>query len=174
MTEREGGLAGGTDDLPPLYHYSAQPLGDLRQTSQAPREGGQWSFVDKPRGLWLSVGDEWEVWSRENEFNLAGLTHRARVIVTDPGKLLRLESVDEISAFQRKYEVVHTFMRSPGIHWARVAEQYAGILIAPYQWSLRLDLMWYYGWDCASGCIWDTTVIERIECSAIDTRAEPT
>jgi hypothetical protein len=27
---------------------------------------------------------------------------------------------------------------------------------------LRMGLMWYYGWDCASGCIWDTSVIERV------------
>jgi hypothetical protein len=21
---------------------------------------------------------------------------------------------------------------------------------------------WYYGWDCASGCIWDSAAVERV------------
>lgn len=36
-----------------------------------------------------------------------------------------------------------------------VAKDYDGIEIAPYQESLRYDLEWYYGWDVASGCIWN-------------------
>ncbi len=51
------------------------------------------------------------------------------------------------------------------IDWIKVAKQYAGLIIAPYQWGYRLEpgTHWYYGWDCASGCIWDASVIERIE-----------
>jgi hypothetical protein len=50
-----------------------------------------------------------------------------------------------------------------GIDWVRVAAEYAGILIAPYQRPVRHEIMWYYTWDCASACIWDTSIIERVE-----------
>jgi len=36
-----------------------------------------------------------------------------------------------------------------------VSKEYDGIEIAPYQWDARLSLIWYYGWDVASGCIWN-------------------
>jgi hypothetical protein len=86
------------------------------------------------------------------------------VLKADPAaKVLHLKTPVEILEFQETYCVAHPIMRSPGIDWGRVAEQYHGIVIAPYQWSLRLDLMWYYGWDCASGCIWDTWIVERVE-----------
>jgi hypothetical protein len=45
----------------------------------------------------------------------------------------------------------------PYIDWEKVqADGYFGMEISPYLWSRRLDGgMWYYGWDCASGVIWD-------------------
>lgn len=45
------------------------------------------------------------------------------------------------------------------IDWLRVKTQYGGIEIAPYQWKRRLSSFWYYGWDCASGAIWDRDVL---------------
>ena len=55
------------------------------------------------------------------------------------------------------------------IDWPKVAEHYAGIEICPYLSSKRNDedSFWYYGWDVASGCIWDPKGIknlEKIEC----------
>lgn len=47
------------------------------------------------------------------------------------------------------------------IRWPLVASLYDGILIPRYLWSIRFR-NWYYGWDCASGCVWNTDVI-RIE-----------
>jgi hypothetical protein len=49
------------------------------------------------------------------------------------------------------------------INWKEVQDKYDGIIITPYQWSCRLmnpTTSWYYGWDCASGCIWNTKCIE--------------
>lgn len=36
--------------------------------------------------------------------------------------------------------------------------------ITPYCWPARMDpdLIWYYGWDCASGCIWDASTIHQV------------
>ena len=50
------------------------------------------------------------------------------------------------------------------IDWPKVAERYDGIIIAPYQWSRRLDgPMWYYGWDCASGCVWRARAVLELK-----------
>ena len=51
------------------------------------------------------------------------------------------------------------------IDWRLVAEEWQGIVIAPYLWERRFDsdARWYYSWDCASGCIWDHRAIAAIE-----------
>jgi len=62
------------------------------------------------------------------------------------------------------------------INWPAVAEKYDGIIIAPYIWQRRLsdnpDHFWYYGWDCASGCIWNTEVIEEIHTKELVANAQ--
>ena len=53
------------------------------------------------------------------------------------------------------------YVRKPYIYmldFLKVMDEYDGIIIAPYQYSCRLmnsSTAWYYGWDCASGCIWN-------------------
>jgi hypothetical protein len=55
------------------------------------------------------------------------------------------------------------------IDWFKVVRNFPGIIIAPYLWERRnsngfnWDSCWYYGWDCASGCIWDLRCIESFE-----------
>ena len=42
------------------------------------------------------------------------------------------------------------------IDWKKVQDDgWAGIQICPYRGEARYSSMWYYGWDVASGCIWD-------------------
>jgi hypothetical protein len=54
------------------------------------------------------------------------------------------------------------------IDWPVVAEGWAGVEINPYLWKRRLNGgMWYYGWDCASGCIWDKRAISGIRLLAV-------
>ena len=50
-----------------------------------------------------------------------------------------------------------------GIDWKKAARKYGGLIITPYQWDMRFELLWYYGWDCASGVIWGTKQIESFE-----------
>lgn len=58
-----------------------------------------------------------------------------------------------------------TFSRNQWpVDWARVAKQWDGIIIAPYIYSRRFDgPFWYYGVDCASGCIWNLDAIDTFE-----------
>lgn len=50
------------------------------------------------------------------------------------------------------------------LDWAAIGKLYDGIIIAPYLWERRLNggAMWYYGWDCASGCIWNPRAISEV------------
>ena len=62
------------------------------------------------------------------------------------------------------------------IDWPRVASDYAGIEICPYLSSKRMDedSFWYYGWDVASGCVWDskgiTDLVEKGNCGDLGKR----
>ena len=28
---------------------------------------------------------------------------------------------------------------------------------------LDMETRWYYGWDCASGCVWDASAVQSVE-----------
>jgi hypothetical protein len=151
-----------------LIHFSDAPLGDVRSTPQ-------WEQPHmKPRGLWLSVEDGdhgWSNWCQGENWGLERLTHAHDVTLRDDASILRLAGGNEIDAFTAQFQVVpddpkssRSDFRGHYINWRAVAQQYQGIIIAPYCWSRRLHdgTVWYYGWDCASGCIWDADAIERV------------
>ena len=135
----------------------------------------------KPRGLWFSpVGAEnsWEDWCRGEDFNIEGLAHR-HVLDLDETNLKMITSVAELDHFSIEYgrdawgpDNDKSFVYWM-INWRRLQrEGYKGIVISPYQWSRRLDMGrghgcvsdWYYPWDCASGCVWDSSAIRSVEC----------
>lgn len=97
------------------------------------------SQYDKPRGFWITDDSEqcWRSWCLSEEFDLDTLTH-VHEVELDESRILFLRSTGELDDFTREY---------------------AGIIITPYQWARRLELSWYYNWDCASGCIWDVSAI---------------
>lgn len=143
-----------------LLHYSAEPfVGPVRSEAQ---EGDEMLF--KPRGLWLSVGNAWQEWCREAEYGADRIVHVARVTLAPDANVLRLTSQADLDRFTDEYgdEEKDRSYHTRFIRWDRVAEKYDGIIIAPYIWERRLELMWYYGWDCASGCIWNTRAIESV------------
>lgn len=115
----------------------------------------------KPCGFWFDVDKDWKRWCEGASFRMEHLTRRHPVDV-DIQRVLALRSGPALDDFTLQYGVPYWPNDSPRdfrIHWPTVAQDYAGILIAPYCWERRLDLMWYYGWDCASGCIWDISAI---------------
>lgn len=143
-----------------LSHFAARPVGQLeRRRNQC---------VDaKPRGLWLSVdGDrDWESWCIAEDFNLAALAVRHRVTLRRDANVLCLSGAEQIDDFHERYaaDLAPDFTL---IDWRRITEAHDGIVIAPYCWPRRLKgraSRWYYGWDCASGCIWNPRAIEKIE-----------
>jgi hypothetical protein len=117
----------------------------------------------KPTGVWYATGDEWLEWCRTDmpgwiRPNLYRLT-------LDKSRMLIMRTASELRAFTKKYAHPDVLARHNAMHldWARVANEYTGIEIAPYIYECRFDLMWYYGWDVASGCVWDKSIIQCID-----------
>ena len=44
--------------------------------------------------------------------------------------------------------------------WYCHGDKYDGIEINPYQFEARYQYTWYYGWDIASGCIWNLSGVK--------------
>lgn len=62
-----------------LYHYSAEPFGGIEAVTQAGA-----SFL-KPRGLWVSVGEDWKDWCEGEAFGLDRLAHKTKIILAPGG-----------------------------------------------------------------------------------------
>jgi hypothetical protein len=151
-----------------LLHYSSAPIAEAYSCEQ----GGLGARRDKPSGLWVSVeGDnDWRSWCEAESFGNPSEQLCYEVELDPAANVLRLGSVSALLRFAKQYECdpyfgrLTTVMSRHGVAWEAVAEKYDGI-IAPYQWSLRLDdrVSWYYGWDCASGCIWNAGAIAALK-----------
>ena len=130
----------------------------------------------KPEGLWYECQDGsstgWE------EFCTTGLSSgyskydgTYNVILADDGyHILHITDESYFEKFYEMYSVNHPADPdgSKGydkmIDWPKVAEHYSGIEICPYLDNKRMDddSFWYYGWDVASGCIWDPKAIKEL------------
>ena len=156
-----------------LIHYADRPVTFDRE--RAYDQGEPYSGYDKPVGLWVSVTgeDDWPSWCRGEEFGVDRLAVAHRVIVAPDANILTLTSTVGIDSLTARFAVQTEFDRQfhwrvnerakwP-IDWRRVAAEFDGLIIAPYQWSRRYTHDWYYGWDCASGCIWSIDAIASVE-----------
>jgi hypothetical protein len=147
-----------------LIHYSAESLPKKLRPFRPQLEADM-----KPRGLWFSVeeagGHGWKEWCEGEQWGLSRLTVANEVVLAGNANILRLRNAGDIDRFSREYH--HTIPLLSSIYcinWGRVARKHHGIIIAPYIWERRLGggANWYYGWDCASGCIWDQRAIKSV------------
>lgn len=151
-----------------LMHYTSRPLefDPARQYIQKDLR-----TFGKPVGFWVSVSgeDDWPSWCRGEEFGLNCLQFAQQVTLAAAANVLWISSGDDIDAFHEKWSIETEFERRYGTHgswpidWHKVALRYDGLIIAPYQYSRRFSPDWYYGWDCASGCIWNLAAIASVE-----------
>lgn len=133
--------------------------------------------VGKPMGGWISVPGsnlDWPTWCTNEEFRLDGLRWR-HTYELDTANIKLIETFDQMLEFHREWGTrMETLSGSANytrwnIRWADLSREYSGIVIAHYFWSCRLGndeitnqiSNWYYGWDCASGCIWNPDVLEH-------------
>lgn len=126
----------------------------------------------KPHGVWYSVENDWLDWINSEMPHWIG-KYQQRLQV-DESKLLILKTIEDVQGFVAKYKI-DLIPNSPvnmiGINWPKVMEDYGGIEIQNYhsiKWnefrSLSSEIgTWFYGWDVSSGCIWDRSVIKKIQ-----------
>ncbi len=162
----------------PLIHYS-----DVQLTR--PRATADPGHLGRPCGLWVSVGDAWLNYQRQQsltEVGSAHYPHRFRyaneVIVRPEHGILVITNEGEFEAFNGAYSEPRRRNRdgeeTKGIRWGRVLQDYTGIIIAPHleEKAQRIgdrgiplpvaESEWYYTWVVACGCMWDASVIVNV------------
>lgn len=127
----------------------------------------------KPVGLWYSMGSSWFEWCVGENFSGTG-RYIYEVKLNSKANILFLSTPDDVFSFSEKYKRRDMFYQemnkslkefaSVFIDWEKVAEDYDGIEVDPYLHELRLshNLIWYYGWDVPSGCIWKARTKKNI------------
>lgn len=135
----------------------------------------------KPKGLWWAVGDAWIDWCRGEGFRIETLRNTFSLDIDDSkilviGRDMSLDEFDKDFAFDdpavraMNTHVENEMKKAMGpdyqhrpmrymIDWPKVAARWSGIEIPVYSWDHRFDLMWYYGWDVASGCVWNQDAV---------------
>lgn len=122
----------------------------------------------KPFGLWLSVDGEdgWPEWCVSENFRLDTLKHRYAIKLRADGKIKYITNPTELEQFSHDYMGNSPEMQpipTVYIDWPRLSDEYQGIVISPYIFTMRLyGPLWYYSWDCACGCVWDASAIESV------------
>jgi hypothetical protein len=121
----------------------------------------------KPIGFWLSDDDAevtWRRWCEEADIFLERLTHVHDVTLAADCRALQLGTPSAIDQFTEAYSVdlLPGIRRGIYVDWARVARDYDALICSPYVWERRLGPMWYYGWDCASACVFNPAAVGSI------------
>jgi hypothetical protein len=147
-----------------LVHYSSEPITKLHETVLRDPLKNM-----KPMGaFWVSVEDDdegWADWCRSQECFLNTLRFVHEIALRKEANILYISNAAELRKFTQDYGTGNApgYMsgRVMEIDWLRVSKKYQGIIITPYVWECRLsrETFWYYGWDCASGAIWDIEAI---------------
>jgi hypothetical protein len=132
----------------------------------------------KPDGIWYS-DDGWLNWCLDN-WQCAVRRYIYEVKILDDSRILRINDKDAFETFEEQYLIpdnlgvgldgnlyesklpyrLNARKMFGRINWPKVMREYSGIEIFPYFWEKRLESIWYYSWDCASGCIWDFSVVQ--------------
>lgn len=146
-----------------LLHYTAKPF--TFDPSLSFKQVGHYAG-GKPSGLWLSVeGDgDWKEWCEGEQWGLERLKHVSEITLKPHANVLTVDTLAKLDRFSKDFKAGgDPVVELRYIDWPRVKNLWDGIIIAPYQWNRRHDFMWYYGWDCASGVIWNLSAIAGVK-----------
>jgi hypothetical protein len=116
----------------------------------------QVSRKQKPNGIWYSLANEWVDYLKYDAPEMAPNYTNAFSLDIDYTKVLKIDSPEKFLEFHKKY--------SDGmfVDWKAIQnEGYCGVEIIPFQSEYKFDVQWYYIWDIASGCIWDSSCIKK-------------
>jgi hypothetical protein len=148
------------------YHMSTTPVANI---IDVPIENQ--SIGRKPKGFWYACGTGWIRWVRGNMPEWLGKHHYE--LSLDYSNILKLSGYDDIKNFTEEFGAHPDSGMSleSDIDWPKVASVYSGIEICPHNKKAKYDFMWYYTWDVASGCVWNSDAIilkKKLERSPID------
>lgn len=120
----------------------------------------------KPDGLWYGVDDSWYRWCLSESFGGIG-TYIYEIKLRPKTNILFLDTKQKVLSFSKEYartDDIFAKMNSTWIDWARVMADFDGIDVNPYFYDMRFEfgLMWYYGWDVPSGCVWRGTAVKSV------------
>ena len=115
----------------------------------------------KPQGLWYGCGDAWIAWLRTEQPDWLEESSYLYEVKTD-GKIYKVSNDADFEELEFDYGFGGRY-GNQSIDWELMQKEgYGGIEICPYNWQRRTDSDWYYGWDVASGCIWDSSSIQDV------------
>jgi hypothetical protein len=80
-----------------LYHYSGDGIPAYEPRSQMN------SYAEKPVGLWVSVGNEWESFCRSEDFKTDDIRVRQKVTLAPTCRTLLLSDADDLDGFTKAY-----------------------------------------------------------------------
>ena len=136
-----------------FLHYSSHLLTKIEDREYLKKQDED----VKPYGFWFTpeIENNWKDWCKSENFSLESLNYKYQLEI-DLTNILKLETFEQILEFSKRFKNRHT------LDWKKVSSLYSGILITPYIWKARntFETNWYYTWDCASGCVWDISVIK--------------
>lgn len=165
-----------------LRQWNENSLRALVGDERSEREFLLWNKPPAGIGcMWYQVGSGWEDWAKGNDFysDLPGM--RRTVMAVDPTRLLQIHTKDECADLQRRYRVDYLPCMEPlrtnlaalgyGLNWPALMDEYDGLELTGFEYEWGLDFAgygktpssrWCYGWDCASGVLWNAHTAARI------------
>jgi hypothetical protein len=141
------------------YHITQTSVRDILSTEQ---DKSNVRLSGKPNGFWYSCGDDWLRFLKSEMPDKLKYRLYVYEVEIDMPKILSLKDGIDLDVFTEKYKDNYSKFGKI-IDWRKVSEEYSGIEICPYVGSRRMKLTWYYGWDVASGCIWDKSAIKSLK-----------
>ena len=114
-------------------------------------EGRSQAVGTKPTGLWYGIDNSWQEWAAER---LPWIYDHSFELELDLSRMLIISNEQDFRKFHSQYKTI-LYSVTEVIDWPKVALEYGGIETNPYLPSLTSEYIWYYGWDVASGCVWD-------------------
>ena len=157
------------------YHYCNKPL----HIDYSFNKYGIKRIINKPEGIWLSIGEEWKKWCLMEDYCLEQLYTQNEIKIIDMSKIIEINTKEEVDNFIYEYEditirkKIYTF-----IDWSIVMRKYDGIIINNF-YELKFsnvlydeNYMWLYSWDVPSACIWNPKVLKVVESKDIHEEIE--
>ena len=126
----------------------------------------------KPDGVWYGCGDEWLKWMAHHHPDWLDRVNCVYELEIYDAFMKVITNAEQFKSFENEFWAMAPYQERSAhggpidgiyqmIDWSLLAGiDWDGIEICPYLWEFRMSTSrWYYGWDVASGCIWDSEAL---------------